>query len=160
MAALNTLAGRADLGVRGAVVPVEGYPEVAEAYAAWDEDNPCSPLLANGVAAAIAARTNEIRAAHPSVQFVVIVGSDESPMARVRTNPAQRARLRGGPATGAAPSRRVSRDTSSPTTPRGLPHPWLTALLPEVAVGRLVETPAEIAPPCRTSTSAAVDRTA
>ena len=153
IAALNTLAGRADLGVTGAVVPVEGYPEVAEAYAAWDEDNPCSPLLANDVVTAIASRINAIRAAHPGVQFVVIVGSDEIvPMARVpdltqlsnERDYAEDLAFTGGNALRASvlTGHILTDDAYGDSNP----IPWLDRelYLPEVAVGRLVETPGEI----------------
>jgi Tol biopolymer transport system component len=153
MAALDDLNGHGAPPIVGAVIPVEGYAEVADAYTAWDEDNPCSPLLANDVATAIAARINEIRAAHPSVQFVVIVGSDEIvPMARVpdltqlsnERDYAADLAFTGGNAllasvlTGHILTDDIYGDSN--------PIPWLDRELyvPEVAVGRLVETPEEI----------------
>jgi uncharacterized repeat protein (TIGR01451 family) len=153
MAALNTLAGRADLGVIGAVIPVEAYPEVAAAYAAWDQVNPCSPYLANDVVTAIASRINQIRTAHAGVQFVVIVGSDEIvPMARVpdltqisnESDYAADLAFTGSNALSAsvATANILTDDVYGDSDP----VPWLDRELyvPEIAVGRLVETPEEI----------------
>jgi hypothetical protein len=153
MTALSALAARSDLDVTGAIVPVEGYPEVAAAYAAWDEDNPCSPLLANDVVTAIASRINEIRATHANVKYVVIVGSDEIvPMARVpdltqlsnERDYAADLAFTGGSAL------RASVLTGHILTDDAYgdfnPIPWLDRefYVPEAAVGRLVETPDEI----------------
>jgi uncharacterized repeat protein (TIGR01451 family) len=153
MTALGALAGRADLGMSGAVIPVEGYSEVAQAYAAWDEDNPCSPLLANDVVMAIASRINEMRAAHPGVQFIVVVGSDEIvPMARVpdltqlsnESDYAADLAFTGGNALRA--SVLTGHILTDDAYGDGNPIPWLDRELyvPEIAVGRLVETPEEI----------------
>jgi uncharacterized repeat protein (TIGR01451 family) len=153
MAALDDLSGHGVPPIVGAVIPVEGYSEIVDAYTAWDEDNPCSPLLANHVATAIASRINEIRATHANVQFVVIVGSDEIvPMVRVpdltqlsneRDYAADLAftganALLASVLTGHILTDDIYGDSD--------PIPWLDRELyvPEVAVGRLVETPEEI----------------
>ncbi len=86
LSALNTLAGRTDLGVSGAVVPVEGNAAVQTAYTAWDA-NPCNPALANDVVTGIGSVIDSIRAARPTLKYVVMVGADDIvPMARVPDN--------------------------------------------------------------------------
>jgi hypothetical protein len=153
MAALNTLAGRTDLGVTGAVIPVDAYPEVLAAYAAWDQVNPCSPYLANDVVTAIASRINQIRANHANVQFVVVVGSDELvPMARVPdlTQTSNESDYAPDLAFTGSNALSVSVATGNILTDDVYgdidPVPWLDRELyvPEIAVGRLVETPGEI----------------
>ena len=83
MSSLSTLAARADLGVRGAVLPVDGNPAVSTAFAAWDA-NPCSPVTANDVVAAINAVVDGYRTGLPDLRNIVIVGADNViPFARV-----------------------------------------------------------------------------
>ncbi|HWN22364.1 MAG TPA: PxKF domain-containing protein, partial [Gaiellaceae bacterium] len=76
LASLATVAGQNALGVAGAVVPVEAYGDNAARYAAWDA-NPCEPALANAVASGIAATVNSIRLAHPALKYIVFVGGDD-----------------------------------------------------------------------------------
>ena len=76
LASLATVAGQSTLGVAGAVVPVEAYGDNAARYDAWDA-NPCAPELANAVASGIAATVNSIRLTHPSLKYVVFVGGDD-----------------------------------------------------------------------------------
>ena len=86
MNALTAVAGRTDLGVSGAVIPVESNQAVADAYGAWDV-SPCSPQLANGVVRTIGTLIDSIRAQRPTLEYVVLVGSDDIvPMARVPDN--------------------------------------------------------------------------
>ena len=73
---LATVAGQNALGVAGAVVPVEAYGDNAARYDAWDA-NPCAPELANAVASGIAATVNSIRLTHPSLKYIVFVGGDD-----------------------------------------------------------------------------------
>jgi WD40-like Beta Propeller Repeat/Peptidase family C25 len=81
MAKLNQLARRADLGIVGAVVPVEGDPGVAAAYGAWDA-NPCSPAAANRVVSEIGRLLDGLEPAN--LRYKVIVGGDDQiPFARV-----------------------------------------------------------------------------
>ena len=75
--------GTGETGVVGAIIPVDSYPTVQDAYSQWNS-NPCSVDAANGVVAAIAAVVDQIRAANPTVQNLVIVGADDQiPFARV-----------------------------------------------------------------------------
>jgi hypothetical protein len=81
MAKLNQLAGRADLGVVGAVVPVDGDPGVAAAYNAWD-GNPCSPELANNVVRELGQLIDTLEP--DGLRYKVLVGGDDQiPLARV-----------------------------------------------------------------------------
>ena len=59
LSAMNTVAARADLGVVGAVIPVEGA--VASAYSDW-ASNRCDPGAANAVASAIGNLVDSYRA--------------------------------------------------------------------------------------------------
>jgi CSLREA domain-containing protein len=76
LAALRHLAGDATLGVSGVVVPVETIPGVQGLYNTWDT-NPCDPNAANAVANAIANEVNAIKAARPSVSYLVFGGGDD-----------------------------------------------------------------------------------
>ena len=80
---MEAVAGDTAAGVDGAVVPVDAYTVVRDAYATWDAD-PCSVEAANGVVAAISAQVDAIRAGDPNVTNVVIVGADDQiPFARL-----------------------------------------------------------------------------
>ena len=81
MAKLSQLASAP--GITGAVVPVDYNAGVRTAFADWDL-YPCSVGKAVAVAGSIRALVNSIVASHPTVRFLVIVGSDEIvPFARV-----------------------------------------------------------------------------
>ncbi|MHB8684691.1 MAG: dockerin type I domain-containing protein [Dehalococcoidia bacterium] len=153
VSALNTLAGRGDLGVTGAVIPVEGNAAVASAYAGWDA-NPCSPTGANAVVTAINAMVDGYRGGLPDLQNVVITGDDDViPFARIpdlthvsneRDYASDIVAINGeGALLGSFVTSNVLSDN-----PYGAFHPvpWLDHQLyvPNVAVGRLVETPGQI----------------
>ncbi|MFQ5342184.1 MAG: hypothetical protein ACE5F6_11630, partial [Anaerolineae bacterium] len=74
LAALRRLAD--DPVVNGMIEPVENNPEVAAAYAAWDNDA-CNPDTANQVTDAIKLYIDEIRDVYPSIEQVLIVGNDD-----------------------------------------------------------------------------------
>jgi hypothetical protein len=138
-------------GVIGAVIPVETQGNVAADYAAWDASR-CSVTAANAVVSDIAKVVDALRAAHPTIKNVVILGDDSQiPMARVpdsttlsnETSFAQdfigpenelTASLAGGYVLTDAPY-------VNPT-PLGVGIGSL--FVPEIAIGRLVSTPAEI----------------
>ncbi len=83
MSDIQTVATDSAAGVTGAVVPVDAYANVQEAYATWDAD-PCSVQAANGVVEAISAAVDAIRASDPSVTNIVVVGADDQiPFARL-----------------------------------------------------------------------------
>ncbi len=83
LAAVDAVAGATELGVMGAIVPVELLPGVADAYATWDAA-PCDVDLANAVTSAISAHVHGMRAANPGIRNIVIIGADDQlPMARI-----------------------------------------------------------------------------
>ena len=155
MAALTTFAARLD--VNGVVIPVEGDPDVASAYAAWNA-NPCLADRANKVVNEITGLVVGIRngalpgvAAHPALANVVIVGGDDIvPMARLDDT------TRVGNETGYADTFDVngpyygalSTSHFLSDDPYGDLDPiqWATRRLyvPELALGRLVESPTQI----------------
>ena len=153
MSSLNTLAGRSDLGVIGAVIPVDGDPTVAAKFDAWDA-NPCSPVAANDVVAAINALVDGYRGSLTDLQNIVLVGSDDViPLARVPdlTNISNESDYTNDALAIDGNSALVgSFETSNilSDNPYGdfHPIPWLNRqiFVPQVALGRLVETPDEI----------------
>lgn len=156
MAKLSTLAGRSD--VHGLVVPVDSDATVRNAYAAWDAA-PCSADAANGVVSSINALVDTLRPNTPQLRHVVIVGADNAiPMARVPDLTSVDNQVS---YTGTVRYRGTDNDISAAfldgyvlsDDPYGDfdPQPWLSGRLyvPDVGLGRLVETPADV--------SAAVD---
>jgi len=163
LAELQTLA--ADPSVGGVVLPVEGssparnagYPDVAGAYSALAADA-CDPDLANTVVRRIAELVQGIRngtlpgvAAHPNIANVVVVGSDDVvPMARAvdttrSGNESQYAAAfdPGSPIGAAFTTGHFLTDAAYGDLD---PIPWLNRRLyvEDLAVGRLVETPAQM----------------
>ena len=155
MSSLAELAARPD--VKGVVIPVDGDTGVAAAYAAWDA-NPCVADRANKVVNEITRLVVGIRngalpgvAAHPELANVVVVGGDDIiPMARL-DDTTRVGNEKGyadefdvnGPYHGALGTSHFLSDD-----PYGDLDPieWATRRLyvPELALGRLVETPDEI----------------
>ena len=153
MNALGTLAGRHDLGVNGAVLPVEGDANVAAKFAVWDA-NPCSPVAANDVVTAINTLVDGYRGSLPNLQNIVIAGSDDViPLARVPdlTNVSNESDYTNDALAINGNSALVGSFVTSnilSDNPYGAFHPIPVLnrqiYLPEVALGRLVETPAQI----------------
>ena len=85
MNALTTLSGRADLGVVGAVIPVESDAATASAYGAWNAD-PCSPEKANNVVRPIGELLDNLSSTRDIKNVVLVGGDDVVPMGRI-TNP-------------------------------------------------------------------------
>ena len=156
--ALDALAARAD--VSGAVIPVEGDPDVAAAYAAWNQD-PCQPTKANAVSEAITALIDSLRNVDANsdgvpdidLKYGVIVGSDEIvPHARIpdltkisnESDYAAELEFAGNSALfGSLLTGHVLSDDAYGDFD---PVAWLGRKLfvPDAAVGRLLETPSEI----------------
>jgi hypothetical protein len=66
------------LGVKALVVPIDGDPAVHNAYKVWEQaDNRCKPLVARDVSSAIATALDAILVANPQIQNVVMVGGDD-----------------------------------------------------------------------------------
>ena len=149
LAALATTAGQNALGVSGAVVPVEAYGDNAARYAAWDA-NPCAPELANAVASGIAATVNSIRLTHPSLKYIVFVGGDDQiPFFRVPdltliANESGEAGTFGANQYSGAFIREnlLSDDPYLDTDP--IQAGARQVFVPDLAGGRLVETPGQI----------------
>ncbi len=150
-AALADVAGFAagSVVVDGAVVDIADIPGVAAAFGTWDQ-NPCDPNLANDVVGAITGWIQQVADVTPSLRHVTIVGSDEVvPFHRAAdtsvvanestyTDGFDDNALFGAHSTGHYLSDSPYGDLD--------PVPWLDrfAYLPELAVGRLVETPDQI----------------
>ena len=151
MTKLQTLAARSD--VQGVVIPVEANTAVQNAYNAWDASS-CSPAAANRVVTAINAYLDGIRGGNTTLKYLVIAGGDQVvPMGRVPD------RVDLDNESSFAPEQVYSgKDNALSGSLRGgyllsddpygdlNPAPWLDSSLyvPDIAIGRLVETPADI----------------
>jgi hypothetical protein len=72
--------------VGGTIVPIDNVATTAAAYSAWDA-NRCSPSAANDVVREIGKQVDAARAANPAIDSIVLVGDDSMlPMARVADN--------------------------------------------------------------------------
>ncbi len=151
LGALGSVADQPDLGVIGAVIPVEGDAAVAAVYSSLDAE-PCSVEAANNVASAIAGLVDGYRDSNPDIQYVVIVGGDDQvpqfrlpDETRIANETGYASALRGAvtPQTAA-----LAAGTFLSDDPYGDAHPLLAngreIFVPEIALGRLVETPGEI----------------
>jgi Tol biopolymer transport system component len=152
MTALGGLLQDPAVELDGAVLDVGAHSKVNLAYAAWDAAGAgCKPELANAVADAIAGEIADVRAQHPSIEHVVVVGGDDIlPFTRVpdttRLNQSTYADSVGDPnpiSAAFATEHALSDDPYGDADP----SLWLNRQLyvSEVGVGRLVETPADIA---------------
>lgn len=149
---LQTFAARAD--VAGLVVPVDADPATVAAYNAWNA-NPCDVAASNGVVASVSAIVRAYRTGTaPNVTSVTLIGSD-SQLPMLRTPDLTLSSNESGyaesdaPASGDNPltaaqkhSDLLSDDAYGSLAPVG----WLDRrlYLPDLAVGRLVETPDQI----------------
>ncbi len=154
LAAAGRVAGRSE--VAGQILEVDGDAAVRGAYAAWDAQ-PCSIDAANDVVAAVNAVVARFRAASPGVRYVVLVGSDDAlPMMR-RLDPVTISNetdeapdllftLRNGNANALYAAAALGYFLSDSVYGAFTTVPWLgrDLYLPNVAVGRLVETATEI----------------
>lgn len=146
------LHGAPSLGLVPAVVPLDAYPAVQDTYTAWDA-NPCSVTAANGVAAQVTGVIHAIQAANPNLAYITIVGGDDIvPMGRVPdltrvSNEKEYAATFGdtlNPLSAAeSASYTLTDDVYGDTSPTALGN-GNDLFVPRLAVGRLVETPADI----------------
>jgi hypothetical protein len=150
MQKLITLAN--DPSVSAILYPIENDPAIAAAYAAWDA-NACDPAAANAVAKAIKDRIKNILADHPSIEYLVIVGDDSQiPFRRVpdaveiSNESAYRRRAGVRPDTPLFYSLTEGYTLTDDYYADLVPYSWLGRELyvPDLPIGRLVETPAEI----------------
>ena len=146
-ARLEALAAHPD--VAGVVVDLGSDPDLAAAYARWDA-KPDNPALANHVAANLKSFLYSLSDAYPNWEYLVLVGGDQIiPYRRLRdvtfrANERAYADADFDPALAQARAKRyfLSDDYYAGLLP--LPHEGREFYLPQVAVGRLVEAPAEI----------------
>jgi hypothetical protein len=152
MSDLDQVASDSSAGVNGAVVPVDSYSSVQDAYAAWNA-NPCSVDAANAVVSAISSVVDQIRSENPSIQNLVIVGADDQiPFARVADGATESNERDYGSSTFPGENNPesdslqlgyyMSDDPYAADNPLGVGS--ATLYLPQLAVGRLVESPTEI----------------
>lgn len=151
---LRAFAARPD--VKGAVVPVEADPtvDVDAAMAAWDAD-PCSPAKANAAAAKVNAVVDHVRKDLPGLRHLVLVGPDDVlPQVRVPdgvslANESEAADDLAFGGQDNAVSRALREGNVLSDDPYGDLDPEVrgsgTLYVPDLAVGRLVETPEQIA---------------
>lgn len=156
---LTTLADLAD-ETDGVVLPVQGNPRVSTspAFAAWDAD-PCSVEAANGVVTAINEVVDDAREQNgglPELRSIVLVGPDEVlPQARIadRTVIGQASdyaddaivdRNGDGVADDNSTSAAFRQGYFLSDDPYGDFDPAENIYTPDVALGRLVETPGQI----------------
>ena len=139
------LVNRPDLGISGLVIPVEHIAD----YTAWDA-NPCDTEAANTIADQIIATVNTIAGLRPTLRYVTVIGSDEMiPMVRKPdlTTIANESTFTSDFADNALYGSAVTRHYLSDDPYADLdPIPWLDRYLnvPELAVGRLVESGSDI----------------
>ena len=138
------------------MIPVEGDPAVASAYAAWNA-NPCHADRANKVVneitrLVVGIRNGALRRRRPpgSANVVIVGGDDIVPMARL-DDTTRVGNETGTPTSSTSTARTTGRSSTShflSDDPYGDLDPiqWATRRLyvPDLAVGRLVETPAQI----------------
>ena len=119
-------------------------------FGAWDAA-PCDPDAANAVVSQVGARIDAIRLAHPNVTNVVIVGADDQvPFARVKDAvPAHNESEYASAFDGASPLKAaLSLGYVLTDNPYGVSSPMAIGprelFVPEIGVGRLVESPDDI----------------
>jgi len=134
--------------VKGEVLSVPG-----DVYTDWDK-TPWNTLLANGVTEKVHEVIQGYLGAHPSIKYVVLVGSDEViPQRRVQDQTvvgnerayADNAGLNSDSAVLAAMSDSMILTDDFYVDAQPIPFNGRSLYIPDVAVSRLVETPTEIA---------------
>ncbi len=139
--------------VRGIVVLVEADPAVAAAYAAWEAD-PTSTAQANAVTASIKAVITNYWSTFPGLEYLVIVGDDRViPFRRVPDQTAypeshyQDVSCTSTVGAALCDDMTLTDDyyaDAVPTVPDDPGWDGHDLYIPDLGVGRLVETPAEI----------------
>ncbi len=148
---LTSLVGRGDLGVSGAVIPVESIPGVQTDYNLWDA-NPCNNDAANAIANAIADQVDRVKASAngAGLKYVVFVGGDdEIPFFRIpdlsliANESGFASQFTNNEYYGAAASGDLLTDNPYLDT-RPVPASGRQLFIPDLVGGRLVETPTDI----------------
>ena len=148
VSSLTRLAGDATLGVSGAVIPVEGLAQAQ--YNAWDA-NPCDVNAANAVANTIANEIAAVKSARPSLKYVVFAGGDDQipffripDLSLIANETGFAGQFNNNEYYGALASGDLLTDNPYLDT-RPVPASGRQLFIPDLAGGRLVETPAQIA---------------
>ena len=148
ISSLNRLAGDASLGVSGAVIPVEGLAQAQ--YTAWDA-NPCNVNAANAIANTIANKIAAVKALRPSLKYVVFAGGDDQipffripDLSRIANEGGFAGQFNNNEYYGALASEDLLTDNPYLDT-RPVPASGRQLFIPDLAGGRLVETPTQIA---------------
>jgi hypothetical protein len=158
--AVNRMVNATTLGYRAQAIPVDRDPAVAAAITAWRND-PCNVGAANAIVGAINSLVDRLvpPARRATMKNIVIVGGDDQiPFARLTdaTKVANESTYAGdvarrtGSTTAASPiSQALGARTYLSDDPYAsfTPLTWGTEVVysPDVSIGRLVETPADIA---------------
>lgn len=148
VAALTHLVGDRSLGVSGAVIPVEALAQ--SQYDAWDQ-NPCNVNAANSVANAIADEIAQVKAARPSLKYVVFAGGDDQipffripDLSRIANESGFASSFARNEYYGALASGDLLTDNPYLDT-RPIPASGRQLFVPDLIGGRLVEKPSQIA---------------
>jgi hypothetical protein len=146
---LNTLAANTD----GLVYPIETDPDYAAAMAAWDAQ-PCSVTAANDASSELMSLIQTITAGKSGYKYAVIVGSDEaipsyrvvdgSAVANELTNVDELAAAQGNTSLTSAAAASTYQTDDIYGTDEWFDVNGHPMFVPKKAVGRLVETPAQI----------------
>lgn len=137
-----------DLRVEGRVIMIESHPAVATALAAW-EARPTDNGIANAVTDAVHGVITDWQHAHPEVEYLVLVGDDRAiPFRRVndRTSYPESNYLGVSPSTSVGAALAADMFLTDDFYADREFSSWegQDVYIPDLAVGRLVETPAEI----------------
>ncbi|MGH2524545.1 MAG: C25 family cysteine peptidase, partial [Anaerolineales bacterium] len=135
--------------VNGEAINLDSYPDIVSAYALWDTQ-PGNPLAANFVAGNIKSLLYGLAPAYPNVKYLVIVGDDRViPHRRIQdlalvANERHYASIAYTPVLSGSLGLRyfLTDDYYAGLLP--LPYAGREVYLPQIALGRLVESPAEI----------------
>ena len=145
---LTHLAGDASLGVSGAVDPGRRLAQ-AQSTTAWDA-NPCNVNAANAVANTIANEVTAVKAARPNLKYVVFAGGDDQipffripDLSLIANESGFAGQFNNNEYYGALASGDLLTDNPYLDT-RPVPASGRQLFIPDLAGGRLVETPAQI----------------
>ena len=147
LAKLTLLAAHS--AVNGLVVRLENNSTISDAYAQWNASS-TNVNQANMVAAAIRQLILTQRAEHSTITYIVLVGDDQAlPFRRLYDNTPQQSEktysaLDLNHPTGAALKENYFLSDDYYAATAGLPFQGRELYLPDVAIGRLIETPAEM----------------
>ena len=147
-AKLQALAAQSQ--VHGKVIALDSYPELVAAYAIWDAQ-PTNPNAANYVAQAIKSLLYRLAPAYRNLQYLVIIGGDDlipyfrvADEARVANERNYAGDVAANPLLAQSASERylLTDDYYAGLLP--IAYRGRELYLPQLSIGRLVETPSDI----------------